>query len=170
MDVKSSPLVGRKKGFFCLLTTLLAASSSSIPPCAKTLLFVLAITSNQTWSTGPDSKETRTSLRIFFLDQWDVEIHSKKLFFGGRRIKHLVPSYQGINETPLLCWKQFPKFCQGPVCSPRRDGPFRTLGIDFLSLRFRIMVIFCKKEKNRLMCQKVFPHLTVGAPSVSNSQ
>ena len=61
INVKRFPLVGRKKGFFCLLTTLLAASSSSIPPCAKTLLFVLAITSNQTWSTGPDSKETRTS-------------------------------------------------------------------------------------------------------------
>ena len=142
--MKSSPLVGWKKGFFCLL---LAASSSSIPPCAKTLLFVLAITSNQTWSTGPDSKDTRTSLRIFFLDQWDVGIHSKKLFFWGR-IKLLAHSYQGINETPLLCWKhRAPNFFNGPFVALGDKVHFAPWESIFRLFVSKLWSFFVKRKK-----------------------
>ena len=58
-----------------------------------------------------------------------------------------------------------PGFRQWTVCSPRKDGPFRTFGSIF---RLKKTAIFVKK-KNWLTRQKVFPHPTMGAPSAASN-
>ena len=80
------------------------------------------------------------------------------IFFGPQNSKF----------GPKICFLPYdPRFGQRPVCSPRKDCPFCTLGsilgLSFSSYARWAFTVYWP------MSQKVFPHPTVRAPSASNS-
>ena len=88
--------------------------------------------------------------------------------FGEERLKLLVPSYQGANETPLLCWKHWPVRLQ--LAAKDKNVQFWPQSLDIWGQKsifcFEIM-IFVNRAHHQYSRGNKFPIQTTPKNSVS---